>query len=60
MHSIPLAFALVPVASCAVGPRYVPPEPELPDAWNQQLVRGLVEGEASLQTWWTKQPIFGI
>ncbi len=38
--------------SCAVGPDYVEPEPSTPDTWHQNLVRGLSEGEADLQTWW--------
>ena len=38
---------------CAVGPDYVEPEIPAPDAWQQQLTRGLAEGEADLQTWWT-------
>jgi NodT family efflux transporter outer membrane factor (OMF) lipoprotein len=45
--------ALVPAVGCAVGPNYVPPEPETPDAWELELTRGLREGQASLQTWWT-------
>jgi NodT family efflux transporter outer membrane factor (OMF) lipoprotein len=35
-----------------VGPDYIPPVPEVPDTWHQELTRGLAEGEASLQTWW--------
>ena len=41
------------LASCAVGPNYVEPEPPIPDAWHLKLTRGLAEGQASLQTWWT-------
>jgi NodT family efflux transporter outer membrane factor (OMF) lipoprotein len=37
---------------CAVGPDYAPPELEVPDAWRQQAMQGLSEGEADLQTWW--------
>lgn len=36
-----------------VGPDYVPPEPKVPDAWHQELTQDLIEGEASIQTWWT-------
>ncbi len=46
-----LAIAWIP--GCTVGPDYVAPEPDLPDAWHEQLARGLVEGEANLHTWWT-------
>jgi outer membrane protein, multidrug efflux system len=41
------------LAGCAVGPDYVPPGTEVPDLWNQELSRGLVDGEADLRTWWT-------
>lgn len=40
-------------AGCAVGPDYAPPQPDVPDIWHQELVEGLSEGEAGLQTWWT-------
>ncbi len=40
-------------AGCAVGPNYAPPEPEVPDRWHEELARGLAEGQAPLQTWWT-------
>ena len=36
-----------------VGPDYVPPAPELPDRWHQELLRGIESGEAELRTWWT-------
>lgn len=36
-----------------VGPDYKAPEQETPDLWEQELIRGLAEGEAALQTWWT-------
>ncbi len=35
-----------------VGPDYVPPEQAMPDAWHQELVRDLAEGETSMKTWW--------
>ena len=41
------------LAGCAVGPDYVPPRTELPDLWEQELSRGLVDGKADLRTWWT-------
>jgi NodT family efflux transporter outer membrane factor (OMF) lipoprotein len=47
-----LCLALI-LHGCTVGPDYVPPETEVPDAWHLELVRGLSEGEADLQTWWT-------
>ena len=38
---------------CAVGPNYVPPQPDLPDVWHRELTRGLETGDADLRTWWT-------
>ncbi len=35
-----------------VGPDYVPPEQQMPDAWHQELVKDLAEGETGLKTWW--------
>jgi NodT family efflux transporter outer membrane factor (OMF) lipoprotein len=49
LASIAAVFAL----GCAVGPNYVAPEVQVPDAWQQELTRGLVEGQSALQTWWT-------
>lgn len=43
------AFAL---SACTVGPDYVQPETETPDAWHIAAVEGLEDGEATLQTWW--------
>jgi NodT family efflux transporter outer membrane factor (OMF) lipoprotein len=40
------------LAGCTVGPDYVEPETETPDAWHTAAVEGLEEGEATLQTWW--------
>jgi multidrug efflux system outer membrane protein len=42
--------------SCAVGPDYVEPEAAAAtatDRWHQNMVKGLSEGQADLQTWWT-------
>jgi NodT family efflux transporter outer membrane factor (OMF) lipoprotein len=47
---------LLAALGCAVGPDYQEPAIEMPDAWHQDLVRGLSAGEASLDTWWT---VFG-
>lgn len=57
-HREGLALLVILVlAGCArpftVGPDYVPPELFIPDAWQQELTRGLAEGKADLQTWWT-------
>ena len=48
-----LSTWLLGALACAVGPNYVPVEPEVPDSWQQELTRGLSAGQASLQTWWT-------
>ncbi len=59
-RSLGLAFIVILfiglLQSCAVGPDYVEPESTTPDTWHQNLVRGLDEGEANLQNWWT---VFG-
>ena len=48
-----LTGALLAVAGCAVGPDYVEPKEAVPDLWRMQLTRGLGEGKASFQQWWT-------
>lgn len=47
-----LALLTLGAAGCTVGPDYVPPDTEMPDAWHQELTEGLAEGEAPLHTWW--------
>ncbi len=49
---VAVACALV-LSGCTVGPDYVEPVIEAPDAWHTAAVEGLEEGEATLQTWWT-------
>jgi multidrug efflux system outer membrane protein len=44
------------LAGCMVGPNYKAPEPQMPDAWHEAVTKGLTEGRANLQTWWT---VFG-
>jgi NodT family efflux transporter outer membrane factor (OMF) lipoprotein len=44
---------VVLLQSCAVGPDYIEPAPSAPDRWHQNMVRGLSDGQANLQTWWT-------
>ncbi len=41
------------LGGCTVGPDYVQPETEAPDAWHAAAVAGLEDGDATLQTWWT-------
>ena len=40
------------LGGCTIGPDYVEPETETPDAWHTAAVEGLKSGEATLQTWW--------
>jgi NodT family efflux transporter outer membrane factor (OMF) lipoprotein len=49
------------LSGCLVGPDYRQPEPEMPDLWHQDLVRGLATGEADLRTWWEvfDDPVLG-
>jgi NodT family efflux transporter outer membrane factor (OMF) lipoprotein len=49
----PVLLALAWLPGCAVGPDYVVPEPDMPDAWHEELARGLTEGQADMHTWWT-------
>jgi len=46
-----VTFALM-LNGCTVGPDYVEPETETPDAWYTAAVDGLEDGKATLQTWW--------
>lgn len=46
-------LCLLLAGGCAVGPNYKPPQTTVPDAWHEQLVKGLAEGKADLYTWWT-------
>jgi multidrug efflux system outer membrane protein len=48
---VTIACSLV-LSGCTVGPDYVQPETEIPDAWHTAAVEGLEDGEATLQTWW--------
>ena len=47
------ACGLAGLPSCTVGPNYVAPRPKMPDSWEVALIRGLAQGQADLQTWWT-------
>jgi len=51
--SISAVLGLALVSGCKVGPDYEPPESEMPDAWHQELTKGLAEGETNIRTWWT-------
>lgn len=46
-------LALLVTPGCTtVGPDYVQPEIEAPDAWNAAATAGISDGTATLQTWW--------
>jgi NodT family efflux transporter outer membrane factor (OMF) lipoprotein len=47
-----VAIGALVFGGCTVGPDYVEPETEAPDAWHTAAVEGLEDGEATLQTWW--------
>lgn len=50
--ALPLAGALN--ACITVGPDFVKPDVETPDAWTEQVSRQMAAGsESALQTWWT-------
>lgn len=51
--SLTAAVSLLVFAGCKVGPDYKSPESEMPDAWHQELTKGLAQGEPDFQTWWT-------
>ena len=53
-----LALALILLQGCfgigpKLGPDYTPPKLEMQDAWHQEITKGLANGKANLQTWWT-------
>ena len=50
---LPLLLPAALLSACAVGPNYVPPELETPDAWQQELADGFQAGEEGLEQWWT-------
>ena len=50
--SVAAAAIALALGGCTVGPDYVQPETETPDAWHTAAVEGIEDGEATLQTWW--------
>jgi len=47
------AWLLPATVACAVGPRYKPPEPSLPRAWQEAPAREAAAGALPLERWWT-------
>ena len=41
------------IGCASVGPDYVQPQPDLPDAWSQALLDEFSSGESSIQSWWS-------
>ena len=52
LRFVAIACALT-LSGCTVGPDYIQPETETPDAWHTAAVEGLENGEATHQNWWT-------
>ncbi len=49
------ALAIAATTGCiTVGPDYVEPELETPDAWHTAATAGITDGTATLQTWWSE------
>ena len=53
-----LTFSLILLQGCfsigpKVGPDYEPPKLTMQDTWHQEITKGLEDGEANLQTWWS-------
>jgi multidrug efflux system outer membrane protein len=52
------ALALILLQGCfgigpKLGPDYSTPKLQMQDSWHQEITKGLEDGEANLQTWWT-------
>ncbi|MEN8163703.1 MAG: TolC family protein [Acidobacteriota bacterium] len=53
--AIVAALAIATTTGCiTVGPDYVEPEIETPDAWHTAATTGIGDGTATLQTWWNE------
>jgi NodT family efflux transporter outer membrane factor (OMF) lipoprotein len=51
--AITLATVVLTLGCITVGPDYEEPESTAPDRWYSEATRGLEDGDAPLQTWWT-------
>ncbi|MEZ4525149.1 MAG: efflux transporter outer membrane subunit [Desulfobacterales bacterium] len=53
MLVLPLFLFLTFLQGCrSVGPDYVPPEKQMPDAWHMELFKGMRTGETAEEEWW--------
>lgn len=49
-----MVTSLALATGCSVGPDYTEPElVTVPDAWSIAATKGVAEGEAAIETWWT-------
>ena len=48
-----ICLLIFSISGCKVGPDYVRPKYKVPDQWHQSAIKGLEDGSANLQTWWT-------
>lgn len=48
-----IGLALLGLVGCTVGPPYIPPSPDAPDAWAASLEGGVAARPASLARWWS-------
>lgn len=47
-----LSFFLL-LSGCRIGPEYSEPKINLPDEWHNNAVKGIKDGSANFQVWWT-------
>jgi len=53
VHPITLLAVASLVSACAVGPKYVPPRPEMPAQWREAPAQTAGIDRATLERWWT-------
>jgi NodT family efflux transporter outer membrane factor (OMF) lipoprotein len=49
---LPAVLAALLAQGCLVGPNYVEPEIETPDAWQQAVAEEMIQPEPDITTWW--------
>lgn len=52
MRHFVACIGLLALSACVVGPNYVPPELDLPDAWQRSVAHEIDNEEAVLARWW--------
>jgi len=53
VHPITLLAVASLVSACVVGPKYVPPRPEMPAQWREAPAQTAGIDRATLERWWT-------